>query len=130
MRVARVIVASAAGFLGLCLPLAAQDQLSARASFLNAAGEPTGTGTVIGVGEGVLIEMEVHGLPLNSWVAVHVHETGDCDPSTAYESAGEHFNPTGAEHGYRSERGPHVGICPTNMSTRRASSGRRSSPTS
>ena len=67
---------------------------------------------MIGVGEGVLIEMEVHGLPLNSWVAVHVHETGDCDPNTAYEFAREHFNPTGAEHGYRSERGPHVGDLP------------------
>lgn len=32
---------------------------------------------------------------------IHIHETGICDPASdpAFSSAGEHYNPTGAEHG-------------------------------
>ena len=37
----------------------------------------------------------------------HIHETGSCEPP--FESAGGHFNPAGAEHGFHSEAGPHAG---------------------
>ena len=38
---------------------------------------------------------------------VHIHETGDITPD--FEAAGEHFNPTGAEHGLQNPNGPHAG---------------------
>ena len=33
-------------------------------------------------------------------------------PTPLTNSAGEHFNPTDAQHGYRSDGGPHVGDLP------------------
>ena len=43
--------------------------------------------------------------------AFHVHETGKCDVPS-FESAGKHFNPTGATHGVLSAKGPHTGDLP------------------
>jgi Cu-Zn family superoxide dismutase len=42
---------------------------------------------------------------------IHVHEIGRCDPPT-FATAGEHFNPTGMEHGLQNPRGPHAGDLP------------------
>src|SRR5262245_16528479 len=42
---------------------------------------------------------------------VHVHTVGRCEPPT-FESAGEHLNPTGAQHGSANPRGPHTGDLP------------------
>jgi Cu-Zn family superoxide dismutase len=41
---------------------------------------------------------------------VHIHETGDVTPD--FEAAGEHLNPTGAEHGLQNPNGPHAGDLP------------------
>jgi len=38
---------------------------------------------------------------------IHIHETGDISPD--FEAAGEHFNPTNAQHGFNNPRGPHSG---------------------
>jgi Cu-Zn family superoxide dismutase len=38
---------------------------------------------------------------------IHFHETGDISPD--FEAAGEHFNPTNAQHGFNNPRGPHSG---------------------
>ena len=38
---------------------------------------------------------------------IHFHETGDI--SSDFEAAGEHFNPTNAQHGFNNPRGPHSG---------------------
>src|SRR5699024_4714756 len=38
----------------------------------------------------------------------HIHEKGVCEPPD-FESAGGHFNPTGAEHGLQNPKGPHAG---------------------
>ncbi len=40
---------------------------------------------------------------------VHLHATGSCDPTTKFESAGDHFNPGGRKHGLSSPDGPHAG---------------------
>ncbi|WP_353644372.1 superoxide dismutase family protein [Mesorhizobium sp. WSM2239] len=90
----------------------AQEQPSATAKFVNTAGEENGNATLTGTEGGVLIEIEVTGLPASQWVAFHVHETGSCDPAARFESAGGHFNPTDAEHGYKVEGGPHAGDMP------------------
>src|SRR5215218_1515947 len=38
---------------------------------------------------------------------IHFHETGDISPD--FEAAGEHFNPTNAQHGLNNPQGPHAG---------------------
>ncbi|WP_186388190.1 superoxide dismutase family protein [Stappia sp. TSB10P1A] len=100
------------------LPAFAQDQnqdqnrAQASATFVNQAGEENGKATLTQTPGGVLIELEVTGLPAEQWVAFHVHETGTCDAQTGHESAGGHFNPTDASHGYLAEGGPHAGDMP------------------
>jgi Cu-Zn family superoxide dismutase len=94
----------------IATPAAAAD--TAKASFVNAAGEANGQAKLTGTPGGVLIEVEVTGLPPSQWVGFHVHQTGSCDHSTKHESAGGHFNPGGAEHGFLADRGQHAGDMP------------------
>lgn len=84
----------------------------ASASFVDMEGADNGTATLTGTPNGVLIEIEVSGLPAGEWLAFHVHETGSCDHETDHESAGGHFNPADAPHGYLAEGGPHAGDMP------------------
>lgn len=110
--VAAVLPATLAGLALaalLPLPLAAQE---ARANFLNAEGQPAGSATLTSAPGGVLIAVEARGLPRESWVGFHIHETGSCDHTTGHDSAGGHFNPAGTEHGYHTETGPHAGDMP------------------
>ncbi len=85
---------------------------TASASFVNAAGEKNGLAKLMQTAKGVLIELEVTGLPAGQWIAFHVHETGTCDHQTEHKSAGGHFNPGKAEHGFLSANGPHAGDMP------------------
>jgi Cu-Zn family superoxide dismutase len=43
---------------------------------------------------------------------IHIHMVGRCDPPD-FMSAGDHFNPTGAQHGLNNPQGPHAGDLPT-----------------
>jgi Cu-Zn family superoxide dismutase len=44
--------------------------------------------------------------------AFHIHEKGQCDAATSFESAGGHFAPLKHTHGYLSADGPHAGDMP------------------
>ena len=90
----------------------AQDAETISAGFVDAQGNDNGTAELTATPTGVLIKLEVTGLPPGQWVAFHVHETGSCDHTTGHESAGSHFNPTSKEHGYLVENGPHAGDMP------------------
>jgi superoxide dismutase, Cu-Zn family len=91
----------------------AQEQVTRSASFVDSKGQANGNGEIIaGASGGVLIKVEITGLPPNQWVAFHVHETGQCDHTTGHESAGGHFNPASKEHGYMAASGPHAGDMP------------------
>ena len=90
----------------------AQDAETVSVGFVNDAGMDNGTAELTAPPGGVLIELEVSGLPAGQWVAFHVHETGSCDHSTGHNSAGGHFNPGGHEHGYLAATGPHAGDMP------------------
>ncbi len=90
----------------------AQDSNTAQADFLGLAGTESGRATLTGSDGGVLFEIELTGLPPRKWVALHIHETGACDPSSSHESAGGHFDPGGKEHGFLAADGPHAGDMP------------------
>lgn len=106
----RSLCATAAFVLVLAGNAAAEE--TASAVFVDRHGEEVGTATLRATPQGVLIELEVAGLPADSWVAFHIHETGSCDHETEHESAGGHYNPTDVEHGYLAETGPHAGDMP------------------
>lgn len=90
-----------------------ESQETRSVSFVDANGQANGTAELKAAASGgVLIKVEVTGLPAGEWVAFHVHETGECDHASGHESAGGHFNPGGKEHGYISANGPHAGDMP------------------
>lgn len=97
--------------LAALLPVTALAQ-EATAQFVDATGAPSGSASLTTAPGGVLITVEVSGLPAETWVAFHIHETGACDAAGGHESAGGHFNPAKTEHGYLSEKGPHAGDMP------------------
>ncbi len=90
----------------------ASAQETVSVGFVNDAGADNGTADLTATPGGVLIELEISGLPSGQWVAFHVHETGSCDHTTGHDSAGGHFNPTGKTHGFLSADGPHAGDMP------------------
>lgn len=103
---------SIAAFTMLVTPTIAAETATAKATFLGTKGEDVGTAELKGTPGGTFINIEVKGLPANQWVAFHVHETGSCDFHTGHDSAGGHFNPMKAEHGYDAAKGPHAGDMP------------------
>jgi Cu-Zn family superoxide dismutase len=70
---------------------------------------PIGSAQLNQLEQGVQIVIAVSGLPVGKH-ALHIHETGACEPP--FESAGGHFNPTSAEHGFDRPGGPHAGDLP------------------
>jgi Cu-Zn family superoxide dismutase len=99
--------------VALTTAASAQDKQTAIANFVGADGKESGRAQITAAASGgVLIELEVSGLPANKWVAFHVHEVGKCDAAGHHESAGKHFNPTDAEHGLLAAKGPHAGDMP------------------
>lgn len=111
----RTMILAAAAVALLSGNALAQDEETdtAGASFVDADGNANGTAELTAAASGgVLIRLEVTGLPAGEWVAFHVHETGSCDHTTGHESAGGHFNPGSNEHGYKMANGPHAGDMP------------------
>jgi superoxide dismutase, Cu-Zn family len=83
------------------------------AAFVNRDGEEVGAAAIREVpAGGVLIDVNVEGLRPERWLGFHIHEEGVCDPEDDFQSAGGHFNPTDAEHGFFVEGGPHAGDMP------------------
>ena len=92
--------------------LAQETAAGATASLLDAQGNSVGSaqfseGTG---GGGVVVTVQAQGLPPGEH-GIHLHETGACEAS-AFESAGGHINPTGAQHGLENPEGPHAGDLP------------------
>jgi len=92
----------------------AQTGTNATATFINADGQEVGTVTLTQTADGVQIAGEVNGISPGEH-AIHIHETGDCDPTTAFESAGGHFEPGEHQHGLENPQGPHAGDIPNQM---------------
>jgi Cu-Zn family superoxide dismutase len=100
---------------GVSTAALAQDttESSRSAELLAKGGEPAGTVDLMDTPNGVLIDLSVESgtLPAGEH-AMHIHETGDCSDVEAFESAGGHYNPARAEHGFIPEPGPHAGDMP------------------
>jgi Cu-Zn family superoxide dismutase len=110
MRPAHILVALLG--LGLALPAAAQQQMpQARGNFINAQGQSVGTAALVQTPNGVLITLELRGLPPGLH-AFHIHQTGRCDANGGFQTAGGHYNPGNHEHGYMVQGGAHAGDMP------------------
>jgi len=81
----------------------------ATATLATIEGDTVATVTMASAPTGVLVRVEFSNMPAGTF-ALHVHETGACTPD--FDAAGGHFNPTGAEHGFLAEGGPHLGDLP------------------
>ncbi len=71
--------------------------LTAEAALASPDGDSMGTVTFRQAASGVLIMADVKGLS-HGGHAVIIHEVGACTPD--FGAAGDHFNPTDAEHGF------------------------------
>ena len=60
---------------------------------------------------GVRISGSISGLKHNSEHGFHIHETGKCE-APEFTTAGGHFNPTKAAHGFLDPKGAHAGDMP------------------
>jgi Cu-Zn family superoxide dismutase len=107
-----------AGVLALASPALAQEdeddmagpaQGTATAVMHDLKGQDVGTVTLLQTPTGVLITARLHDLPPGIH-GFHIHEKGVCEPP--FKSAGGHFNPDAAAHGYLNENGPHAGDLP------------------
>ena len=82
---------------------------TATAALAGPDGAAMGTVTLTQTPLGVLVAVEVNGLPVGGH-GFHIHETGTCAPDFA--AAGDHFNPTDAGHGFNHPDGMHAGDLP------------------
>lgn len=106
-------LAVAAGTFATGAPAFAQQaKNNAQANFVDRSGKETGRAHLTAANGGVLFEVEVSGLEPRKWVALHIHETGNCDHAGGHDSAGGHFNPDEKEHGFLAANGPHAGDLP------------------
>lgn len=83
---------------------------TATADIRDGAGRSVGTATATQSGDSIRISIESTGLPQGAHGA-HVHMVGSCVPP-AFTSAGDHWNPTGREHGKDNPNGMHMGDLP------------------
>ena len=82
---------------------------SVRTQLADANGRRVGDATLQQLPHGVLLVADLTALPPGSH-AMHIHETGQCTPP--FTTAGGHFNPAAARHGFRDPAGPHAGDLP------------------
>ena len=76
-------------------------------------GAPVGTAHLWQESNG-LVNVEIASLALSpSTHGIHFHEVAKCEGgSTAFLTAGGHYNPLGKEHGLENPKGPHAGDAP------------------
>ena len=92
----------------LSAPGSARAQEAASAKFVNTDGREIGWAELTNTPHGVLITARLTDLP-GGGHGFHIHETGQCNVSDGFESAGGHFAPGGKSHGFSAPAGPHAG---------------------
>ena len=94
--------------LVLAGPALAADKASALLK--DVSGKEVGTAKLAATPSGTLITRELTAAPPGTH-GFHIHTVGKCEPPE-FESAGGHFNPDKAKHGYLNAEGPHAGDMP------------------
>ncbi len=87
---------------------------AATAIVRNATGDERGTADIWQDRDNIVhVDVQVNGMPPGPH-GIHFHEIGVCTASgsTAFASAGSHFNPLGRQHGLDNSSGPHGGDAP------------------
>ncbi len=88
------------------------DHPRASVAFIDRDGRDVGSGTLIEGPHGVLIDLDLHGLPPGRR-AIHIHAIGTCDdPDEGFVASGGHLNPEGRKHGLMNPDGPDNGDLP------------------
>ena len=82
----------------------------AKAELHNSQGQLVGMATLTEGTNGVTVVAHVQNL-LPGYHGFHIHEAGKCQ-APDFKSAGQHFNPQGAAHGFANPKGPHAGDLP------------------
>lgn len=107
----RTILLGALFALAVAQPASAAIKAKAVAEMIGLKGQGLGNATFTQTNHGVLIELDLHGLPPGAH-AVHIHTSGNCDPRTHFTSAGPHFTLEPRNHGFLAKGGPHSGDLP------------------
>jgi superoxide dismutase, Cu-Zn family len=85
---------------------------AAHGDFVDATGRKVGRATLTQTPRGVLIVLDLTGLPPGEH-GFHLHEVGKCEGATKFKTAGDHYAPQGRnEHGFHTTGGPHAGDMP------------------
>lgn len=82
----------------------------AQAQLYDARGADRGRVDIFVDGSGLRLELVARGFPAGTY-GMHVHATGVCT-APDFNSAGPHWNPTGAQHGRNNPLGAHHGDLP------------------
>lgn len=82
---------------------------AATAALKNADGGEVGLVTLTELPTGVLLEVNLTGLPAGAH-GFHIHQTGSCSPD--FGAAGGHFAGGDNQHGLKVQGGPHAGDMP------------------
>ena len=106
---ARATVVSSPPISGSAAAPAPPLDIQARATVIDLAGDKVGTVTFTDTPAGLLVIGTIAGLGIGAHGA-HLHAVGRCEPPFA--SAGPHFNPAAAKHGFRNPAGHHAGDLP------------------
>jgi Cu-Zn family superoxide dismutase len=93
-----------------CLLATQAGAQSANAVLVDPDGKEIGNVALSQLAQGVRVFAEARDVPPGVH-AFHIHETGECQ-APDFESAGGHYNPTGAQHGWDNQEGHHGGDLP------------------
>jgi Cu-Zn family superoxide dismutase len=89
----------------------AMDRPIAAATLTGKDGEQVGSVNLRDTPHGVVMRITLEGLPAGEH-GIHIHEVGECDAASGFESAGGHLSGAGGGHGYLNPDGPHDGDLP------------------
>ena len=91
-------------------PLDTSDAAATRLTLLDATGRERAEAELDDDGGSLLVRVQARDMAQGIYAA-HIHSVGRCDAPT-FESAGPHWNPTGAAHGRENPQGAHLGDLP------------------